>query len=110
MNHLRNNRTERVRRGVIRINGRTERKTSENIVSVSADTLINRTKGVSFTTNKYRKVVRAIAPQIGEVLVAPYERTIILPDHTVKSLKNGKAKRERLKARLINARENAQRG
>ena len=57
-----------------------EKPTYVNIVPISA--LINKTKGVSFTTNRYRRVVRARAPLVGEVLLAPHERTVILPKDT----------------------------
>lgn len=76
-------RTERIRRSVIHTIGNTE--TYKSIVPMSA--LINRTKGVSFTTNKYKKIVRAIAPKIGEVLLAPCEMTVILPTHTARQVK-----------------------
>lgn len=79
----------------IRINGIAIRTNYKSIVSMSA--LINKTKWVSFTTNKYRRVIRAIAPQIGEILLAPYEKTVIIPTNTEKRLKTKKFKRNAIR-------------
>lgn len=95
-------RTERIRRGVIHTTDNTE--TYKNIVPMSA--LINRTKGVSFTTNKYKKIVRAIVPLIGEVLLAPCEMTVILPTHTAKQIKIKNINR----AKILEACSKAKRG
>lgn len=63
-----------------------------NIVPVSA--LINKTRGVSFTTNRYRRVVRARVPLVGEVLLAPHERTVILPKDTADYIRRNNIKKQ----------------
>lgn len=63
-----------------------------NIVPVSA--LINKTRGVSFTTNKYRRVVRARVPLVGEVYLAPHERTVILPEDTADYIRRNNIKKQ----------------
>lgn len=62
-----------------------EKPTYVKIVPISE--LINKTKGVSFTTNRYRQIVRARAPRIGEVYLAPLERTVFLPEDTAKYIR-----------------------
>ena len=94
--------TEKIRRGVIHTFDNTG--TYKSIVPMSA--LINRTKGVSFTTNKYKKIVRAIVPLIGEVLLAPCEMTVILPTHTAKQIKIKNINR----AKILEACSKAKRG
>lgn len=62
-----------------------EKLTYVKIVPISE--LINKTKGVSFTTNRYKQVVRARVPRVGEVYLAPHERTVFLPEDTAKYIR-----------------------
>lgn len=71
-----------------------EKPTYVNIVPISA--LINKTKGVSFTTNRYRRVVRARAPLVGEVLLAPHERTVILPKDTADYIRRSNIEKKKI--------------
>ena len=71
-----------------------EKPTYVNIVPVSA--LINKTRGVSFTTTRYRRVVRARVPLVGEVFLAPHERTVILPEDTADYIRRNNIKTQRV--------------
>ncbi len=69
-----------------------EKPTYVKIVPISE--LINKTKGVSFTTNRYRRVVRARVPLVGEVFLAPHERTVILPEDTADYIRRNNIKKQ----------------
>lgn len=71
-----------------------EKPTYVKIVPISE--LINKTKGVSFTTNRYRRVVRARIPRVGEVYLAPHEKTVFLPEDTAKYIRTNNIRKKEI--------------
>ena len=65
-----------------------EKPTYVKIVPISE--LINKTKGVSFTTNRYRR------PRVGEVYLAPHEKTVFLPEDTAKYIRTNNIRKKEI--------------